>query len=369
MTWQNIERLAGLLADEGLDWAVLSSFDSVSFATGHVVGIETGASPFAGGPTLALVGRDGSHGIVASNVEGVQSATARYESYAGFSLSVVDQATSYLSALDRLLARLAVSGRIGVEASLPAIVAERLPPGMRRIGPALDRLRAVKTEAEIALLARCGRIAAAGQEQARAASRAGETETGVLNAIRVRMEGMADARCALAGEYMTGIDRTAQLGLPVSAHPVAAGDPVICDLAPRVAGYWGDSCGSFVVGTRASDAYTSMWSAARGALALAEAEVRPGLSVAALDGMVRGFMADRGYSYPHHTGHGIGASVHEWPRLVPDEPALIERDMVLMVEPGTYVPGLGGVRCEFMLRVTATGCENLTPFAMAPVLE
>jgi Xaa-Pro aminopeptidase len=368
MTWENVGRVAGLLAEEGLDWLVLSSFDGVCFATGHVAGIETGPSPFSGGPTLALVGRDASHGIVASNVEGIQSEGAAYEIYEGFSLAVTDQTGNYLAALDRLLARLGVSGRIGVEASLPAIVAERLPGGSRRIGPALDRLRAVKTGAEIARLTRCGEVAAAGQERARKASSPGATEAGVLNEIRARMETLADARCALAGEYMAGSDRTARLGLPVSAHPVSAGDPVICDLAPRVAGYWGDSCGAFVVGDRAPEPYLAMWRAARDALALAEAELRPGLRVSDFDRTIRDFMAGRGRSYPHHTGHGIGASVHEWPRLVPGEDALIERDMVLMVEPGCYEPGIGGVRCEFMLRVTAAGCENLTPFTMEPVL-
>ncbi|MXU65020.1 M24 family metallopeptidase [Oceanomicrobium pacificus] len=55
-------------------------------------------------------------------------------------------------------------------------------------------------------------------------------------------------------------------------------------------------------------------------------------------------------------------SVHEWPRLVPDETALIEENMVLMVEPGSYVPGLGGIRTEFILRVTRSGAEALATF-------
>ena len=51
---------------------------------------------------------------------------------------------------------------------------------------------------------------------------------------------------------------------------------------------------------------------------------------------------------------------------MPDEHAAIEAGMVLMVEPGAYVEGVGGARCERMLLVTATGCETLTDFAMVP---
>lgn len=357
----NIARLQGLMADEGLDWLVLSGFDSTCFATGHVSGIETGPSPFSGGPVLALVGRDGSCGLVAPNIDG-QQVQAEYESYPGFANAVTDQVGNYLVAARALMRRLGVSGRIGVEPSLPAIVADLLPGDRAGIAEPLKRLRAVKTPAEIDFLRFCGQVAAAGQMTARAVSRPGQTELGALNAIRATMEVMAGERCALAGEYIATANRTAELGLPVSAATMQDGDPVLCDLAPRVAGYWGDSCGSFVIGGTASEAYVALWTAAREALALAEAELRPGLKVGDFDAMLRASMQKRGYGYPHHSGHGVGTSVHEWPRLVPDEDALIEQDMVLMVEPGAYVAGIGGARCEFMFRVTATGCENLTDF-------
>ena len=364
MAHGNIDRLRDLMAEEALDWIVLSGFDSVCFATGHVCAIETGPSPFAGGPTLALVGRDGSVGIVAPNVEGVQ-VEADYESYPGFANAVTDQVGNYLLALEALASRLGLTGRIGTEASLPACVADLLPGERREIGEPLKRLRAVKTSAEIDLLRRAGRVAAGGQRRAREVALEGQSELGALNLIRSIMEEMAGERCALAGEFIGGVERAGQLGLPVGTYRLAPGDPVVCDLAPRVAGYWGDSCGSFTVaGAEPDAAYARIWDAARETLAVAEAELRPGLAVAEFDQRLRETMAARGFDYPHHSGQGIGTSVHEWPRLVPDEPARIEENMVLMVEPGVYRPGIGGVRCEFMLRVTATGCENLTDFPM-----
>ncbi len=362
----NVTRIAGMLQEEGLDWAVLSGADAVCFATGHVVGIEIGQTPFHGGPTLAFVSRDGAAAIVAPNVEGTPIEGVHYESYAGFANEVVPQAANFRASVAAAQTALGIVGRIGSEAQThPAAIADLLPSSVDLKTP-IDRLRAIKTNVEIEAMRLCGRVAAAGQETARAASIAGKTELTVWNEARSVMENMAGGRCAMAGEYIVSKERTAMLGLPISDTVIRNGDPVVCDLAPRVNGYWGDSCSAFIVGVAPSDTYLEMWHAARGALDHAMDELRPGLSIGAFDSTVRELMAEKGYSYPHHTGHGVGTSVHEWPRLVPDEGALIEENMVLMVEPGSYVPGLGGLRTEFMLRVTATGCENLTEFRLDP---
>jgi Xaa-Pro aminopeptidase len=59
----------------------------------------------------------------------------------------------------------------------------------------------------------------------------------------------------------------------------------------------------------------------------------------------------------HGTGHGIGLEVHEPPLLAMKGPELVVGD-VLTVEPGLYALGIGGIRIEDMVAVTATGCEN-----------
>ena len=60
--------------------------------------------------------------------------------------------------------------------------------------------------------------------------------------------------------------------------------------------------------------------------------------------------------------------MHEWPRIVPGETAAIREGMVLMLEPGAYAPGVGGVRLEWMYLVTASGNEVLSgfPHTLAP---
>jgi Xaa-Pro dipeptidase len=368
MTTETADRIRLCLADLGADWAVLSGPDAVCYATGRPIPIETGPSPFTGGPALAFVGRTGGLGLVCSNVEGPGSIEGvTVETYAGFAGLVTDQLGNYRRAVASLLRKLGVGGTLATQAvSHPASLADILPAGVP-VDPHLNRVRAVKTAGEIAALRIAAAGASHGQQAARRLTRAGLSEVGILNAIRAVIEDFAGARCPLAGEYVAGIAHTATLGTPPGARKLASGDPVICDLAPRIAGYWGDSCASFCLDT-ATDAWLAQYRRARETLDLAIATLRPGLSVAEFDRTLRAHMQDAGYSYPHHSGHGIGTSVHEWPRLVPDEPALIEENMVLMVEPGSYLPGIGGARCEHMLRVTATGAEVMTDFLMEPVL-
>jgi Xaa-Pro aminopeptidase len=366
---ENVARVAGLLNEMKLDWAILSGADSVCFATGHVVGVEIGLNPFAGGPTLAFIGRDQSTGIVCANIEGEQVGGATYETYRGFDCAVTDVAANFQAAVVALKKRMGVVGECGIEPrSHVAAVSDILVGETVSISFELARLRAIKAPHEAAKMRRAALCAAAGQSEARKRSMVGASELDVLNAIRARMENKAGERCAFGGEYLGGVAHTATLGTQPSNRVLQQGDPIICDLGPRVHGYWGDSCGSFVVDATPSAAYLRMFHASREALDLAISEVRPGLKASALDGILRAFMQKQGYAYAHHSGHGIGTSVHEFPRIVPDEDAVLETDMFLMIEPGTYDPQVGGVRCEYMLRVTKTGCEVVAPFELNPML-
>ena len=67
--------------------------------------------------------------------------------------------------------------------------------------------------------------------------------------------------------------------------------------------------------------------------------------------------------YPHHTGHGLGASWHEEPRIVRGNEMVLEAGMVVALEPGVYAAG-EGVRVEQVVLVTDDGCELLSGYAL-----
>ena len=99
------------------------------------------------------------------------------------------------------------------------------------------------------------------------------------------------------------------------------------------------------------------------ALEFAISLIKPGVMAKEVDQKVRQFISDAGYPvYPHHTGHGVGVSGHESPRIVPYCEDILTEGMVIMLEPGIYLPGETGVRLEDGLLIKAGGVELLTNF-------
>jgi Xaa-Pro aminopeptidase len=363
---ERLARTMAALREIKADWVVLSAPDSVAYALGYAPPLDWGPSPFAAGPNLALVGRDESAGLLA--LEG-EPATAReglmvrYDGYGHLPAHPPD--VLYVDGFKHLIKRLGVSGSVAVEpGTLPAIIEAALPTTRRDgFAPVFRRQRMTKTADEIDALRHAAEVSAAGQRQFLNCLRPGITELQLFSEIRSAMEGAAGERLAVAGDLVSGRARTAGAWGRPCRRMIETGDAVLCDLAPRVGAYWGDSCATAVLGS-ANEKQSSLFRAAKRALELAIAELRPGITAERAHRIVHDSVHQASFDYSHHTGHGIGTAVHEHPRLAEGETEVLRAGMVLMVEPGAYHPEIGGARTEFMLQITETGCSPLAEFPL-----
>ena len=143
------------------------------------------------------------------------------------------------------------------------------------------------------------------------------------------------------------------------------GDGVVLDFGGVYDGYCVDLSRTVQVGDGRPE-FRRMFEAVAEAQKAAIAAVRPGVTASQVDAAARGVLARHGLAeaFGHGTGHGLGLEVHEEPRVGRlasghvDTP--LEPGMVFTIEPGAYVDGVGGVRIEDDVLVTASGCEVLT---------
>jgi Xaa-Pro aminopeptidase len=146
---------------------------------------------------------------------------------------------------------------------------------------------------------------------------------------------------------------------------LAEGEPCVLDFGGVYDGYCVDLTRTVQLGPGATG-MQPLFDAVSEAHDTAIAAVRPGIRPSEIDRAARDVLVRHGLgqAFGHGTGHGLGLEIHEEPRIGqivagrPDEP--VEPGMVFTIEPGAYVPGLGGVRIEDDVLVTPGGCELLT---------
>ena len=221
-------------------------------------------------------------------------------------------------------------------------------------------LRSVKDAAELARMQRAAEIVDEVLAECAGLLVPGTTERRLAAALD---DGMR-AKGASGPAYETIVAGGPNAALP-HARPgdraFVDGDLVVIDAGSVVDAYRSDMTRTFMVGTP-DDTSIEIHDIVTRAQAAGVAAVRPGIELGEIDRVCRGVITDEGYGleFGHGTGHGVGLDIHELPSVRAGNTAILQRGQVITVEPGIYLPGVGGVRVEDMVVVTDDGCRPLT---------
>jgi Xaa-Pro aminopeptidase len=146
-----------------------------------------------------------------------------------------------------------------------------------------------------------------------------------------------------------------------SPKPLRKSELVVIDQGAILHGYCSDMTRTVFLG-RAPAKVRRLYRAVLAAQEAARAAIRPGVSGESVDAAARRVLKGERLAqyFTHSTGHGLGLEVHEMPRLGKGEKTTLEEGMVITIEPGVYLEGLGGIRIEDDVVVTAGGAVDLT---------
>ncbi|MBM2811842.1 MAG: Aminopeptidase family protein [Chloroflexi bacterium] len=146
-----------------------------------------------------------------------------------------------------------------------------------------------------------------------------------------------------------------------SDRPIRADELVLFDIGTRLGGYCSDMTRTFCIDS-VQPRLREIWNVVLDAQLAAEAAARPGMSGRDVDAVARNVIEKAGYgeAFVHGTGHGVGLEIHEPPWITHSRGAdVLLPGMVFSIEPGVYLPGLGGVRIEDLVVLTESGAEVL----------
>jgi Xaa-Pro aminopeptidase len=259
-----------------------------------------------------------------------------------------------------------LSGRVGFEAAVVSYANyEVLRSGPAELVPrsgVVEGLRAVKGESELEAIRKAAEISDEAYERLSREQFIGRTE----HELAWRMEVLLHECGGERASFDVAVGSGANGALPHSDptdREVEAGELVVVDCGTTVRGYVSDCTRTFATGSLPDElkqAYALCLEAQEAALE----GVRAGATGAAVDAIARERIDASPFKglFGHGLGHGVGLRIHEAPTLRPESKDVLEPGNVVTVEPGIYMPGVGGVRIEDLVIVTGGGCEVLTTY-------
>lgn len=231
------------------------------------------------------------------------------------------------------------------------------------IGQQLLYMRSRKTPAEIEALREAIRITEKALERTLEWTQIGMTEIQISNKLKSELSALGSEGLAFEPAVLTGSKSALPHG-NTATRPLGENDFLLIDFGGMKNDYPADITRTFCLGDP-TDQMREIYEAVKAANEAACAIAKPGVPCGDVDKAARSVIEAAGYGdyFTHRTGHGLGLEVHELPQIAAGNDLPLEVGMVFTVEPGIYVPEVGGVRIEDNVVVTEDGVEVLTTYS------
>lgn len=228
------------------------------------------------------------------------------------------------------------------------------------ISGVMENLRIIKTDDEIAILKDAAKIADQTFEHITQFIRPGMREIDVANELEMHMRSLGATSSSFDIIVASGYRSALPHGV-ASDKVIEEGELVTMDYGALYNGYISDITRTVAVG-EISDELREIYDTVLAAQKIGVEHIAPNMTGEEADALTRDYITEKGFGqyFGHSTGHGIGLEVHEQPSLAAKSTTVLAPGMAVTVEPGIYIPSVGGCRIEDDLIVTENGNERLT---------
>ncbi|WP_117169250.1 M24 family metallopeptidase [Paraliobacillus sediminis] len=223
----------------------------------------------------------------------------------------------------------------------------------------VEKLRLIKTDDEIAILKEAAKIADAAFEYILTVIKPGVREIDISNELEFFMRKQGAISSSFDIIVASGFRSALPHGV-ASDKKIENGELVTLDFGALYKGYCSDITRTVAVGDISDELHIIYDTVLQAQLKGVEG-IKAGITAKEADALTRDYITEKGYGkyFGHSTGHGLGLEVHESPGLSFRSNEILEEGMVVTVEPGIYVPNVGGCRIEDDIIVTKDGNVRL----------
>jgi Xaa-Pro aminopeptidase len=228
------------------------------------------------------------------------------------------------------------------------------------VSPIIEEIRLIKTEDEVEKIRQACAISDAAFAHILTFIKPGMTELQIANELEAKMKELGATRTAFDTISASGERSALPHGFP-SNRQLQTGDFFTLDFGAVYEGYLSDMTRTVAIG-EVSEQLQEIYTVVSKALEAGLQQIKAGMTGDEVDTITRSIITEAGYGefFGHSTGHGVGMYIHEGIALAKGSKDIVKPGMILTIEPGIYLPGIGGVRIEDDVYIKEDGVEILT---------